>query len=99
MTTENLTRLKNADELEAMKNAALPKLAIRKDPSAPIYGGITHHVMVCCDTGCTATGARKIVEAFENDLKAKGLDKTVDVVVIGCHGFCEMGPLIVVYPN
>jgi NADH-quinone oxidoreductase subunit F/NADP-reducing hydrogenase subunit HndC len=99
MTTDNLTRLKNAGELEAMKNSALPKLAIRKDPSAPIVGGITHHIMICCDTGCTATGARKIVEAFEADLKAKGLDKTVDVVVIGCHGFCEMGPLIVVYPN
>ncbi|MDR1167233.1 MAG: NADH-quinone oxidoreductase subunit NuoF [Deltaproteobacteria bacterium] len=55
--------------------------------------------MICCDTGCTSSGSRKIVEAFENDLKAKGLDKSVEVVVIGCHGFCEMGPLIVIYPD
>jgi NADH-quinone oxidoreductase subunit F/NADP-reducing hydrogenase subunit HndC len=82
-----------------MKAKVLPRIAIRKDPKAPIYEGVTHHVMICCDTGCTSSGSRKIVEAFENDLKAKGLDKSVEVVVIGCHGFCEMGPLIVIYPD
>ncbi|MDR2352088.1 MAG: NADH-quinone oxidoreductase subunit NuoF [Deltaproteobacteria bacterium] len=55
--------------------------------------------MVCCDTGCTSSGSKKIVEAFEQDLAIKKLTKSVQVVVIGCHGFCEMGPLIVVYPN
>ncbi|MDR2349018.1 MAG: NAD(P)H-dependent oxidoreductase subunit E, partial [Deltaproteobacteria bacterium] len=74
-------------------------MALRKDPHAPPLGGVTHHVMVCCDTGCTSSGSRKIVEAFEKDLAQKNLADRVKVVVIGCHGFCEMGPLIVVYPN
>ena len=37
--------------------------------------------------------------AFEEELARSGLDKTVDLVVTGCPGFCEMGPLVIVYPQ
>jgi NADH-quinone oxidoreductase subunit F/NADP-reducing hydrogenase subunit HndC len=98
-STIPLTRLKNAGDLEALKNKIFPGLALRKDPNAQPYEGVTHNIMVCCDTGCTSSGAKAIVTAFEKDLAEKGLDKKVEIVVIGCHGFCEMGPLIVVYPD
>ncbi|MDR1044845.1 MAG: NADH-quinone oxidoreductase subunit NuoF [Candidatus Adiutrix sp.] len=55
--------------------------------------------MVCCGTGCTASGAKFLVEAFERELERFGLDKSVDLVITGCHGFCEMGPLVIVYPQ
>jgi NADH-quinone oxidoreductase subunit F/NADP-reducing hydrogenase subunit HndC len=97
--TENLTRLSSADELDILKNKVLPQLSIRRDPAAKPFEGVTHNIMVCCDTGCTSSGSRKIVEAFEKDIAEKNLGSSVKVVVIGCHGFCEMGPLIVVYPN
>ncbi|MDR0548764.1 MAG: NADH-quinone oxidoreductase subunit NuoF [Deltaproteobacteria bacterium] len=55
--------------------------------------------MICGDTGCASSGSKAIIETFKEELAARNLDKTVDVVVIGCHGFCEMGPLLVVYPD
>ncbi|MDR3203907.1 MAG: NADH-quinone oxidoreductase subunit NuoF [Deltaproteobacteria bacterium] len=55
--------------------------------------------MICCDTGCASSGARAIVEAFTKELAAREMERTVDIVVIGCHGFCEMGPLLVIYPD
>jgi NADH-quinone oxidoreductase subunit F/NADP-reducing hydrogenase subunit HndC len=96
---EELPRLKSAEELEALKLKVLPRIAIRKDPAAKPYNDVTHHIMICCDTGCASSGARAIVEAFTKELAAREMERTVDIVVIGCHGFCEMGPLLVIYPD
>ncbi len=57
------------------------------------------HVLVCGGTGCSASGSAKVQEALHEELKKKGLDKEVMVVQTGCHGFCEMGPLVIVYPE
>ena len=98
-STIPLKRLNTEADLDALKAQVLPRLALRTDPGAQPCEGVTHNIMICCDTGCTSSGARVIVEAFEKDLAAKGLAKSAEIVVIGCHGFCEMGPLIIVYPN
>ena len=57
------------------------------------------HVLVCGGTGCTSSGSQKVIEAFEKHLKDKGIDKEVKVVQTGCHGLCELGPVIIVYPE
>lgn len=57
------------------------------------------HVLVCSGTGCTASGSRAVIDKFNEEIKAKGLDKEVKVVETGCHGFCEAGPLTIVYPE
>ncbi len=57
------------------------------------------HVLVCGGTGCSASGSLKVQEALHAELTKKGLDKEVMVVQTGCHGFCEMGPLVIVYPE
>ncbi len=36
---------------------------------------------------------------LEEELAKHGLDKEVKLVVTGCHGLCEMGPLVIVYPE
>lgn len=62
-------------------------------------------VRVCAGTACVASGSLKVVEAFREALDAAGgLDVSVessqgclgdcDVSITGCHGFCEMGPLV-----
>ncbi|MDR1701464.1 MAG: NADH-quinone oxidoreductase subunit NuoF, partial [Sporomusaceae bacterium] len=33
------------------------------------------------------------------ELAAKGLNEEVKIVETGCHGFCEMGPIVIVYPE
>ncbi len=98
MTTA-LPRLANAAALKEFQKQALPKIAIRHDPKATPYEGVTHHIMVCFDTGCHASGGGAVALAIEKELAAKGLDKKVKVVRTGCHGFCEIGPLVTVYPQ
>ncbi len=57
------------------------------------------HVLVCNGTGCVSSGSKKVMEAFEGILSERGLDKEVLLIPTGCHGMCEMGPLVVVYPE
>ncbi len=57
------------------------------------------HVLVCGGTGCTSSGANKIVDKFQSELEAKGLDKEVKVVKTGCFGLCALGPIIIIYPE
>ena len=36
---------------------------------------------------------------FDEELKAKKLREEVSLVETGCHGFCEGGPLVIIYPE
>ncbi len=57
------------------------------------------HLLVCAGTGCVSCGSFKIKETLEKEIKAKGLDKEVQVVATGCNGFCERGPIVLVQPD
>ena len=57
------------------------------------------HILICTGTGCTASGAKEVLAKFEQELKAKKLWDEVSVVETGCHGFCEGGPLVIIYPE
>ena len=57
------------------------------------------HVLVCGGTGCASHGSMEIMEALQEELEKKGLAKEVLVVPTGCHGMCELGPVMVVYPE
>ncbi|MBQ3100977.1 MAG: NAD(P)H-dependent oxidoreductase subunit E, partial [Clostridia bacterium] len=60
---------------------------------------IRAHVMICGGTGCTSSGSQKIIETFEAEVKAKGLDEEVKIVRTGCFGLCSVGPIVIVYPD
>ncbi len=57
------------------------------------------HVLVCGGTGCASSNSGAILDAFKNEVKAKGLADEVAVVQTGCHGLCALGPIVVVYPE
>ena len=57
------------------------------------------HVLVCGGTGCTSGGSDKVLETLREGIKASGLDKEITVVQTGCHGMCEAGPIVIVYPE
>ena len=57
------------------------------------------HVLVCGGTGCASGGSDKVLEALREGIKANGLDKEITVVQTGCHGMCEAGPIVIVYPE
>jgi NADH-quinone oxidoreductase subunit F/NADP-reducing hydrogenase subunit HndC len=60
---------------------------------------IRAHVLICAGTGCVSSGSKKVEAAFQAELVKKGLDKEVKIIETGCHGFCEMGPLVIIYPE
>jgi NADH-quinone oxidoreductase subunit F len=65
-------------------------------------------IMVCAGTGCVSSGSLKVYEALKSLLEKKNLyvdidlyreDKRgVNVSPSGCHGFCEMGPIVMIKP-
>ena len=66
-------------------------------------------ILICAGTGCVAGGALDIYEEFIKLMKEKGIkcevklekephDETVGIKKSGCHGFCEMGPLVRIEP-
>lgn len=57
------------------------------------------HVLVCGGTGCSSSGSKAIIPMLEEKLSARGMSEEIRVVETGCHGLCEMGPLVIVYPE
>ncbi len=57
------------------------------------------HVLICTGTGCVSSGADNIKDRLTSKLVEAGLQDEVKVVETGCHGFCEKGPIVIVYPE
>ena len=56
-------------------------------------------VRVCIGTGCAAKGSRKIYELFRQAAEQHSEDVRIEAKCVGCHGFCERGPIVVVEPG
>ena len=57
------------------------------------------HVLICGGTGCTSSGSNKIIDAFNENIKANGLEEEIKVVQTGCFGLCALGPVVIVHPD
>jgi NADH-quinone oxidoreductase subunit F len=64
----------------------------KRDPNKPC-------IAVCTGTGCLALGAANVVAALKKEIKKQRLGTKVDLRETGCPGFCERGPLLVIYPE
>jgi len=80
-----MSRLKKVAELEQKRKEIVA--GEKKETAA---------VAVCCGTGCSASGAVEVAEAFKKVLAGKAAEVPVKTRVTGCHGFCEQGPLVVI---
>ena len=84
-----MPRIHSPAELEEFRKGIISK----RDPNKPC-------IAVCTGTGCLALGAANVVAAFKEEIKKQGLEtEVVDIRETGCPGFCERGPLIVIYPE
>ena len=92
-------KLQSRSELAALRNACKQAFAAEKTK-----------ILVCGGTGCVAGGSLDIYARLQELLNERGIPAEVelaeephgDVVGIkksGCHGFCEMGPLVRIEPN
>jgi len=57
------------------------------------------NLMICAGTGCVACGSVKIKDILKAELKNKGLENEIQVVMTGCNGFCANGPIMAVLPE
>jgi len=83
-----MPRINLPTELEELRQEILSK----RDQNKPC-------ITICAGTGCLALGAANVVTAFKEEIKKQGLVAKVDVRETGCPGFCERGPLTVIYPE
>lgn len=54
---------------------------------------------LCKGTGCQASGEITLKQKFDEVIKAKGLENDIHIIETGCRGFCEMGPMVEIYPQ
>jgi NADP-reducing hydrogenase subunit HndC len=57
------------------------------------------HLLVCGGTSCHSSESDAIVCNLRDELEAKGLMDSVQVIMTGCFGFCEKGPIVKVVPD
>jgi len=82
-------RLSSAKELEELRKEILSK----KDPNKPV-------ITVCTGTACQTYGSLEIYGKLVDEIKKQGLKgSVVEAKATGCHGFCEQGPVVVIFPQ
>ena len=89
---------KNLDELRAYRGEC--KKALQSE---------NKKIVVCGGAGCVSKGANKVYEKLVSLMQEKGLNYTVKLekcsessirlTKSGCHGFCEVGPLVRIEPQ
>ena len=66
-------------------------------------------ILICAGTGCVAGGSLEIYDRMKEIIEEKGLKcalvlekephgDSIGLKKSGCHGFCEMGPLLRIEP-
>ncbi|WP_218188339.1 (2Fe-2S) ferredoxin domain-containing protein [Desulfosarcina cetonica] len=63
-----------------------------KDPDKPC-------IAICAGTNCLALGNQAVIQAFKAELAQQELTDKVDIRATGCHGLCERGPNVLIYPE
>jgi len=83
-----MPKLKSIEDLEKLRER--------------ILAGVDLHrpcIAVCAGTGCTAYGGPEVAKAFQDELERRGLRKEVNLLITGCHGYCERGVIVVIRPQ
>jgi len=83
-----MPRINSAAELDALRKDILS----RKDPEKPA-------IAICSGAGCHGLGNGAVIRAFEEEIEKHGQAGMVDIRATGCHGMCEQGPNVVIYPE
>lgn len=74
------------------------------------YASQTEKIIVCAGTGCVAGGSLQVYARLKALMEARNIsvaveledephDHSVGLKKSGCHGFCEMGPLLRIDPQ
>jgi len=83
-----MPRINSPSELEEIRK----EIQAKRDPDKLC-------ITICSGTGCHAYGSERVNSAFEEAIKKLGCENEIEIKRTGCHGFCERGTLVVIYPE
>jgi len=83
-----MKKIKSPADLTKLQEAAKQRF----DPEKPC-------IAFCTGTGCLAYGTQKLVDTLKEEIVKRNLGDRVYIRNTGCHGFCERGPMAVIYPQ
>ncbi|MEN6417650.1 MAG: NADH-quinone oxidoreductase subunit NuoF, partial [Clostridiaceae bacterium] len=94
-----MNKLTSRDELIALRKECAGSLKLE-----------TRRVLVCAGTGCVSSGSIRIFDRLKALMEEKNIPVSVELAhephgesvglkECGCHGFCEMGPLVRIEPQ
>ena len=84
----SLARLQSVAELEQWRANLV---AARSDSK--------RRLTVCGGTGCRALSSDGVGEALSAELAKQNLAEKIELKITGCPGFCEQGPIVVIWPE
>jgi len=88
--------VKSLDQLAKIKESMQEVLKVRQgEPSANWKA----HIMVCGGQGCISSNCRDVVDAIKESIAKNGLEEKTKIVLTGCMGPCDMGPVMIIYPD
>lgn len=83
-------RIESPDHFDRIRQSLIEKLSPND-----------RRILVCSGTGCLAKGSMKVAEALKRELMASCLNIPLSIGLkkVGCHGLCEIGPLVIIHPD
>ena len=56
-------------------------------------------ILICRGTGCNSLNADILHENLVNLIEENNLSNFIKIKLTGCHGFCQIGPTLIVEPE
>ena len=94
-------------DLQIIRKRAEHHLSLREESNEKVtekcYGlasGAQHlQILICGGTGCKASSSQGITDNLLKAIKKNEITDKVEVITVGCFGFCEKGPIVKIIPD
>ena len=60
---------------------------------------IRNQLLVCAGGACITSGEKNVKDVLVEELAKNGIQDEVQIIETGCMGACDLGPIVVVYPE
>ncbi|MGB9578012.1 MAG: NADH-quinone oxidoreductase subunit NuoF, partial [Halothiobacillaceae bacterium] len=60
---------------------------------------IRNQLLICAGGACITSGEKSVKDVLALELARNGIQEEVQIIETGCMGACDLGPIVVVYPE
>ncbi len=87
--------MKSRLEIEQIRKEVVEQIKARNGSK----DGGKRQILICGGTGCTSSESISILNCFNEEIEKNGIQDKAVTVRTGCFGLCELGPIVIVYPE